>query len=111
MCFILNGWPGGQGWFGWGWPEGGFSVVPSTTQVAIRAPLATPCSPVSSLIPGLYEGFGPGFGLLSKQSPVKNDKGDAEVDDQPRHVHERGDERRRRTRRIEAQAAQDEGEH
>src|SRR6185503_19150765 len=45
---------------------------------------------------------------LSSQQNVQRD---VEVNDQPRHVHERGDERRRRARGIEAQASENERQH
>src|SRR5690349_6160212 len=46
----------------------------------------------------------------SEQGSPQDEQGDAEIDDDPRHIDERGDERRRGRRRIEAQAFRDEGQ-
>jgi hypothetical protein len=46
-----------------------------------------------------------------QQRPVQHDQRDQEIDAQPRHVHERCHEWRRRRRRIESKASKDERQH
>src|SRR5512133_4101153 len=50
-------------------------------------------------------------GAALQQRPREHDAPDPEVDDEAGHVHERRDERGGGARGIEAEAAQEEGEH
>src|SRR6476660_4469344 len=48
---------------------------------------------------------------ISEQRTVQDQRRNREIDDEPCHIDERGHERRRRRRRIEAEFAQDERQH